>query len=121
MRTASLACALALCAPLALAAQADKVDIVSHLNGLNIVIEPLGVPPRDSNAVQQLVGVRAVKVLNQTSEAATCEFHVEAKDRTSTDSPVFTVGPNSQVIERVPGEYAPDKPYAELTCKPTKR
>lgn len=119
MRTPTLACLLALCASTALA-QSDKVDIVSHLNGLDIVIEPLGVPPRDTDTVQQLVGVRAVKVINQTAEPATCEFHVAEKDRASTDTPVFSVGANSQAIERVPGEYSPDKPYAELTCKPTR-
>jgi len=120
MRTSILACMLVLSAPVALA-QSNKVDIVSHLNGLDIVIQPLGVPPRDTGTVQQLVGVRAVKVINQTAEPATCEFHIDDKDRASTDTPVFSVAANSQVIERVPGEYSPDKPYAELTCKPARR
>ncbi|MBA1275831.1 hypothetical protein [Stutzerimonas azotifigens] len=111
----------AVCAALlssAALAQSAKVDIVSHLNGMDLVVEPMGVPLNTQNG-PELVGVRAVKVTNQSDQMASCEFHMAPEDRTTAAStPTFTVDPNSQVIERVPGEYSPDRPYAEVTCEP---
>lgn len=99
-------------------AQSQKVEIVTHLNGLDLVVEPMGVPLQTQNG-PELVGVRAVKVMNQSAQMASCEFHMAPEDRTTAaTTPTFTVDPNSQVIERVPGEYSPDRPYAEITCKP---
>ena len=72
--------------------------------------------------VQHLVegelGVRAVKVMNNTAQQITCEFHVPAEARSDTSAPpVFSVAPNTQRTERVPGDYSPDRPFAEVTCR----
>jgi hypothetical protein len=96
-----LACGLALCAPLAFA-QTPPPEVVTHLNGLDV----------------ELLGVLAVKVMNRTGGQITCEFHVPNDARSDTSaSPVFTVAPNTQRTERVPGNYSPDEPYAEITCR----
>ena len=64
------------------------------------------------------MGIRAVKVMNNTGDTVTCEFHVPEDARADTSAPpVFTVSPNTQRVERVPGEYSPDQPFAELTCR----
>lgn len=115
-----LACALALCTPLAFAqAPSDQVDIIAHLYGLDVKVEPMGVPLSTGSGETHMVGVRAVKVINQSDKGITCEFQVADEDRTSVTSPIFSVASGAQVIERVPGEYSPDKPYAELTCRGT--
>jgi len=112
-----LACGLALCAPLAFA-QTPPPEVVTHLNGLDVEISPMGVPAKSEGVEGELLGVRAVKVMNRTGGQITCEFHVPNDARSDTSaSPVFTVAPNTQRTERVPGNYSPDKPYAEITCR----
>lgn len=112
-----LACGLALCAPLAFA-QTPPPEVVTHLNGLDVEISPMGVPAKSEGVEGQLLGVRAVKVMNRTGGQITCEFHVPNNARSDTSaSPVFTVAPNTQRTERVPGDYSPDEPYAEITCR----
>ncbi|RRV13971.1 hypothetical protein EGJ28_00965 [Stutzerimonas xanthomarina] len=112
-----LACGLALCAPLAFA-QTPPPEVVTHLNGLDVEISPMGVPAKSEGVKGELLGVRAVKVMNRTGGQITCEFHVPNDARSDTSaSPVFTVAPNTQRTERVPGDYSPDEPYAEITCR----
>lgn len=111
------ACGLALCAPLAFA-QTPPPEVVTHLNGLDVEISPMGVPAKSEGVEGELLGVRAVKVMNRTGGQITCEFHVPNEARSDTSaSPVFTVAPNTQRTERVPGDYSPDEPYAEITCR----
>lgn len=111
------ACGLALCAPIALS-QTPPPEIIAHLNGLKIDVSPMGVPTRAEGVDSELLGVRAVKVFNHTGEQVTCEFHVPDDARSDTSAPpVFTVAPNSQAVERVPGEYSLGEPYAEITCR----
>ena len=108
---------LALCAPVAFA-QTPKPDVITHLNGLDIEVSAMGVPTSTTEAGGELVGIRAVKVMNKTGDTVTCEFHVPDDARADTSAPpVFTVSPNTQRVERVPGEYSPDQPFAELTCR----
>ncbi|WP_278421576.1 hypothetical protein [Stutzerimonas kunmingensis] len=112
-----LACGLALCAPLAFA-QTPPPEVVTHLNGLDVEISPMGVPAKSEGVEGELLGVLAVKVMNRTGGQITCEFHVPNDARSDTSaSPVFTVAPNTQRTERVPGNYSPDEPYAEITCR----
>ena len=112
-----LACGLALCAPLAFA-QTPPPEVVTHLNGLDVEISPMGVPAKSEGVEGELLGVQAVKVMNRTGGQITCEFHVPNDARSDTSaSPVFTVAPNTQRTERVPGDYSPDEPYAEITCR----
>ncbi|WP_279222553.1 hypothetical protein [Stutzerimonas kunmingensis] len=112
-----LACGLALCAPLAFA-QTPPPEVVTHLNGLDVEISPMGVPAKSEGVEGELLGVQAVKVMNRTGGQITCEFHVPNDARSDTSaSPVFTVAPNTQRTERVPGNYSPDEPYAEITCR----
>ena len=112
-----LAGGLALCAPLAFA-QTPPPEVVTHLNGLDVEISPMGVPAKSEGVEGELLGVRAVKVMNRTGGQITCEFHVPNEARSDTSaSPVFTVAPNTQRTERVPGDYSPDEPYAEITCR----
>ncbi len=107
----------ALCAPVAFA-QTPKPDVISHVNGLDIEITAMGVPTSTTAAGGELVGIRAVRVMNNTGDTVTCEFHVPDDARADTSAPpVFTVSPNSQQVERVPGAYSPDEPFAELTCR----
>lgn len=107
----------ALCVPVALA-QTPKPEVISHLNGLDIEVSAMGVPTSSTDAGGELVGIRAVRVMNNSGDTVTCEFHVPAEARSDTSAPpVFTVSPNSQQVERVPGEYSPDEPFAELTCR----
>ncbi|MBE7375710.1 hypothetical protein [Pseudomonas lopnurensis] len=115
------ACGLAFCASVALA-QTPKPEIITHLNGLDIEVSPMGVPTRAPGVGGELLGVRAVKVFNRTGQQVSCEFQVPAEARSDTSaSPVFSVAPNSQATERVPGDYSPDQPYAEITCRPADR
>lgn len=114
-------CAL-ICAPLVSApgafAQTPKPEIITHLDGLDVDISPMGVPARAEGIEGELLGVRAVKVMNRTGGQITCEFHVPAEARSDTSaSPVFNVAPNTQRTERVPGDYSPDQPFAEITCR----
>jgi len=112
-----LTCGLALCAPLAFA-QTPPPEVVTHLNGLDVEISPMGVPAKSEGVEGELLGVQAVKVMNRTGGQITCEFHVPNDARSDTSaSPVFTVAPNTQRTERVPGNYSPDEPYAEITCR----
>src|SRR3546814_10876372 len=114
-----LACGLALCAPLAFA-QTPPPEVVTHLNGLDVEISPMGVPAQSEGVEGELLGVRAVKVMNRTGGQITCEFHVPNDARSYTSaSPVFTVAPNTQRTERVPGDYSPAEPFAEITCRPS--
>ena len=55
----------ALCAPVALA-QTPKPEVITHLNGLDIEISAMGVPTSTTAAGGELVGIRAVKVMNKT-------------------------------------------------------
>ena len=108
---------LALCAPVAFA-QTPKPEVITHLNGMDIEVSAMGVPTSTTEAGGELVGIRAVKVMNNTGDTVTCEFHVPDDARADTSAPpVFTVSPNTQRVERVPGEYSPDQPFAELTCR----
>jgi len=112
-----LACGLAICVPAALA-QTPQPEIITHLNGLDVEISPMGVPAKSEGVEGELLGVRAVKVMNRTGGQISCEFHVPAEARSDTSaSPVFTVAPDTQRTERVPGDYSPDQPYAEITCR----
>ena len=110
-------CAAALLAPLAMA-QTPPPEVISHLDGLDVEISPMGVPTSTTEAGGELVGIRAVRVKNNTGELVTCEVQVPEDARAMTSaSPVFTVNPNSQRVERVPGDYSPDQPFAEVTCR----
>ncbi len=107
----------ALLAP-AVFAQTPKPEVITHLNGLDIEVSAMGVPTSTTEAGGELVGIRAVKVMNNTGDTVTCEFHVPADARADTSAPpVFSVSPNTQRVERVPGNYSPDQPFAELTCR----
>jgi len=111
-----LACVLLLVAPLSWAQ--DKENIVTHMNGLDVRVEPMGVTPSSDDARTELIGTRAVRVINDTAELITCNFHASREELSSSmESPTFTVQPNAQSIERVPGEYSPERPYAEITCE----
>ncbi|AJE16706.1 hypothetical protein [Stutzerimonas balearica] len=108
---------LMITAPLALA-QTPQPEVVTHLNGLDVEISPMGVPAQTDAIAGELLGVRAVKVMNNTAQQITCEFHVPAEARSDTSAPpVFSVAPNTQRTERVPGDYSPDRPFAEVTCR----
>ena len=112
-----IALGIALCAQ-PVFAQTPKPEVITHLNGLDIEVSAMGVPTETTEAGGELVGIRAVKVMNKTGETVTCEFHVPAEARADTSAPpVFTVTPNTQRVERVPGDYSPDEPFAELTCR----
>ena len=112
-----MAIGFALCVPAAFA-QTPKPEVITHLNGLDIEVSAMGVPTATTEAGGELVGIRAVRVSNRTGETVTCEFQVPADARATTSAPpVFTVQPNSQRVERVPGEYSPDQPFAELSCR----
>jgi len=109
--------ALGICASVA-EAQTPKPEVITHLNGLDIEVSAMGVPTETTEAGGELVGIRAVRVHNRTDDMVTCEFHVPHDARASTSAPpVFNLNPNSQRVERVPGEYSPDDPFAELTCR----
>lgn len=100
-------------------AQTPPPEVITHLDGLDMEISPMGVPTSTTEAGGELVGIRAVRVKNNTGEPVTCEFHVPDEARAATSaSPVFTINPNSQRVERVPGDYSPEQPFAELTCRP---
>jgi hypothetical protein len=110
-------CAAALWAPFALA-QTPQAEVITHLDGLDVEVSAMGVPTATTEAGGELVGIRAVRVRNNTEGMVTCEFHVPADARATTSAPpVFTVNPDSQRVERVPGDYSPDQPFAELTCR----
>lgn len=117
--TKHLLFALSACTSIALA-QTPKPEVITHLNDLDIEVSAMGVPTATTEAGGELVGIRAVRVMNKTGEMVTCEFHVPDDARASTSAPpVFNVNPNSQRVERVPGDYSPDEPFAELTCRAT--
>lgn len=116
-----ITCGLALCTCASVAlAQTPKPEVISHLNGLDIEVSAMGVPTATTEAGGELVGIRAVRVMNKTDEMVTCEFHVPDEARASTSAPpVFNLSPRSQQVERVPGDYLPGEPFAELTCRAT--
>ncbi len=102
----------------AVLAQTPKPEIITHLNGLDVEISAMGVPTANTAAGGELVGIRAVKVMNNTEDTVTCQFHVPHEARADASAPpVFTVSPRTQRVERVPGEYSPDRPFAEVTCR----
>lgn len=111
-RCLSILCGLAL----TLFAQADEPRIITHLEGLDIEVRPMGKPTRTLDG--DLLGVRAVKVFNRSEQSVVCEFHVPAEVRASTPPVPFRIDPGGQALERVPGDYAPGQPYAELSCQP---
>lgn len=112
-----IALGFALCTPAAFA-QTPKPEVITHLNGLDVEISAMGVPTSTTEAGGELVGIRAVRVRNNTDDTVTCEFHVPDEARADASAPpVFTVTPRTQRVERVPGEYSPDQPFAELTCR----
>lgn len=112
-----VACGFAIGIPLVFA-QTPKPEVITHLNDLDIEVSAMGVPTSTTEAGGELVGIRAVKVMNNTGEMITCEFQVPNEARANTSAPpVFNVNPNSQRVERVPGEYSPNEPFAELTCR----
>ena len=94
--TKHLLFALSACTSIALA-QTPKPEVITHLNDLDIEVEAMGVPTATTEAGGELVGIRAIRVMNNTGEMVTCEFHVPADARASTSAPpVFNVNPNSQ-------------------------
>ncbi|OYW88502.1 MAG: hypothetical protein B7Z23_12745 [Pseudomonadales bacterium 32-61-5] len=98
--------ALCMYASVALA-QTPKPEVIAHLNGLDIEVSAMGVPTATTEAGGELVGIRAIRVMNNTDEMATCEFHVPDEARASTSAPpVFNLNPKSQRVERVPGDYS---------------
>jgi len=108
---------LALCVPAAFA-ETPEPEVITHLNGLDVEVKPMGVPISSDKLDSALVGIRAIKVMNNTDSSVTCEFHVPDEARADTSAPpVFTVSSRTQRVERVPGEYSPDQPFAELTCR----
>ncbi|MCF7203947.1 hypothetical protein [Pseudomonas oligotrophica] len=110
-------CALLGAAPFALA-QTPEPEVITHLNGLDVRISPMGVPARTDAIDGELLGIRAIKVMNNSAQPVTCEFHVPAEARSDTSAPpVFNVAPNTQRTERVPGDYTPGEPFAEITCR----
>ena len=112
-----IALGFALCAPTVFA-QTPKPEVITHLNGLDVDVNAMGVPISSDKIDTELVGIRAIKVMNNTDASVTCEFHVPDDARGDTSAPpVFTVGSKSQRVERVPGDYSPDQPFAELTCR----
>ena len=56
------------------------------------------------------------KVINHGEQTVVCEFQVPAEVRSTTPPVPFRIAPGAQVVERVPGDYAPGQPYAELRC-----
>ncbi len=86
-RPLSTLCGLALALPLF--AQNAEPEIILHQEGLQIDVQPMGV---------------------------VCEFQVPAEVRSTTPPVPFRIAPGAQVVERVPGDYAPGQPYAELRC-----
>lgn len=117
--TKHLLFALSACTSIALA-QTPKPEVITHLNDLDIEVSAMGVPTATTEAGGELVGIRAIRVMNKTGEMVTCEFHVPDEARATTSAPpVFNVNPGSQRVERVPGDYSPDEPFAELTCRAT--
>ena len=107
--TKQLLFALSACSSLALA-QTPKPEVITHLHGLDVEVSAMGVPTATTEAGGELVGIRAVRVMNNTDAMVTCEFHVPDEARASTSAPpVFNLNPNSQRVERVPGDYSPDK------------
>ena len=101
---------------LPLCAFADEAEIITHHDGLEIDVQPMGKPKQTLDG--DLLGVRAVKVFNQGDQSVVCEFHVPHEVRTTTPPVPFRIDPGGQAMERVPGDYAPGQPYAELSCRP---
>lgn len=101
---------------LPLFASADEAEIITHHEGLDIEVQPMGKPTQTLDG--DLLGVRAVKVFNRGEQRVVCEFHVPHEVRTTAPPVPFRIEPGGQAMERVPGDYAPGQPYAELTCRP---
>ncbi|KHL68524.1 MULTISPECIES: hypothetical protein [Pseudomonas] len=111
-RPLSTLCGLALALPLF--AQNAEPEIILHQEGLQIDVQPMGKPLQALDG--ELLGVRAVKVINHGEQTVVCEFQVPAEVRSTTPPVPFRIAPGAQVVERVPGDYAPGQPYAELRC-----
>ena len=107
-------CGLALALPLL--AQDAEPEIILHHDGLEIDVQPMGKPLQALDG--ELLGVRAVKVTNRGKQTIVCEFQVPSEVRSTTPPAPFRILPGAQVVERVPGDYAPGQPYAELSCRP---
>jgi hypothetical protein len=99
-----------------LLAQTDEPEIITHQDGVDVDVQPMGKPTRTLDG--DLLGVRAVKVLNRGEQSVVCEFHVPSEVRSTTPPVPFRIAPGAQAVERVPGDYAAGQPYAELTCRP---
>lgn len=110
-RRPSIFCGLTL----ALFAQADEPRIITHQDGLDIDVQPMGKPTQTLDG--DLLGVRAVKVYNRGKQSVICEFHVPQEIRASSPPVPFRIDPGAQAMERVPGDYTPGQPYAELSCR----
>lgn len=97
-------------------ASAQDAEIITHHEGLAIDVEPMGKPKQTLDG--DLLGVRAVKVFNRGEQTVVCEFHVPHEVRTTAPPVPFRIEPGGQAMERVPGDYSPGQPYAELSCRP---
>ncbi len=95
------------------ATPADALEIETQLNGLDVLVEPLGVEGASSDEVD-LKGVRAVKVTNRTNQWVLCEFVGIPEERRRTETAVLE--PNEQEVLRAPGKYTAGGPLAVLEC-----
>ncbi|MEH6389923.1 MULTISPECIES: hypothetical protein [Pseudomonas] len=111
VRQTYLACVAGLFA--AAAGSVHALEIETRLNGLDVLVEPLGVEGTSSEEVD-LRGVRAVKVTNRTNEWVLCEFTAIPEQRRTTDTAVLE--PNDTGVLRVPGKYTAGGPLAVLEC-----
>lgn len=109
-------CGLLLAAPVL--AQQEAPEIITHHDeNLDIDVQPMGKPTQTLDGA--LLGVRAIKVMNRSDQNVVCEFHVPPEIRASTPPVPFRVAPGGQAVERVPGDYSPGQPYAEVSCQST--
>ncbi|WP_120994272.1 hypothetical protein [Stutzerimonas urumqiensis] len=113
MKRTLLACVMAIAMPVL----AQEIQIEKQLNGMDLEIEPLGVPGVSSDKVD-LIGVPAIKVTNRSNEIASCQFHSLPEETSMTATPAFAIDPNEQAVMRVPGKYSAGGPIARLVCKP---
>lgn len=97
----------------ALTGSAHALEIETRLNGLDVLVEPLGVEGVSSDKVD-LKGVRAVKVTNRTNQWVLCEFVGIPEERRRTETAVLE--PNDSEVLRAPGKYTAGGPLAVLEC-----
>lgn len=95
------------------ASSTHALEIETRLNGLDVLVEPVGVEGVSSEKVD-LKGVRAFKVTNRTNQWVVCEFVgvPEQTQRTETAA----LEPNDWEILRAPGKYTTGGPLAVLQC-----